>query len=309
MDSFNKHLLRQEYKKLAELGDKLAAAEQQIDWEQFRPILTDLYSNQGPEGGRPNHDPVLMVKLLVLQSWYGLGDEETERQAVDRLSWRRFLGYPDKVPDSTTIWLFRERIADTGKDRLVWAELQRQLNEKGLKVRKGVAQDASFIEADPGPSNKPRGGEAKTRRCRDGDWAKRPKGSLYGYKLHVKADLDLGLVRSLDVTGASVHDSRVDLSLPGEVVYRDKGYFGAMPRGFDATMLRGVRGHPLGIRDQLRNNRIGSKRRPVERVFALLKRGFGCERVLVTSLERVRVKMMFMCLCFNLTQLGSLGVS
>ncbi len=309
MDSFNKHLLRQEYQKLAQLGDKLAAAEHQIDWEQFRPILTDLYTNNTEKGGRPNHAPVLMVKLLVLQSWYGLGDEETERQAVDRLSWRRFLGYPDKVPDSTTIWLFRERLAETGKDRQVWAELQRQLNKKGLRVRKGVAQDASFIEADAGSSGKPRGEEAKTRRSRDGDWAKRPKGSVFGYKMHVKTDLDLGLVRSLDVTGASVHDSRVDLSLPGEVVYRDKGYFGVEPQGWDATMMRGVRGHPLGVWDQLRNNRIGVKRRPVERVFALLKRGFGCERVLVTSLERVRVKLLFMCFCFNLTQLGLLGVS
>jgi transposase, IS5 family len=309
MDSFNKHLLRQEYQKLAQLGDKLAVAEKNIDWERFRPLLVDLYTNDTEKGGRPNHDPVLMVKLLVLQAWYGLGDEETERQAVDRLSWRRFLGYPDKVPDSTTIWLFRERLAETGKDKLVWGELQRQLDRKGLKVRKGVAQDASFIEADPGPSGKSRGDEARTRRSRDGDWAKRPKGSVFGYKLHVKTDLEHGLVRMLEVSTASVHDSRVDLSLPGEVVYRDKGYFGVVSRGYDATMMRGVRGHPLGIWDQLRNNRIGSKRRPVERVFAVLKRGFGCERVLVTSLDRVRVKLLFMCFCFNLTQLGSLGVS
>ena len=309
MDSFNKHLLRQEYRKVAQLGDKLAAAEQQIDWEQFRPILGGLYDNQGPQGGRPNHDPVMMVKLLVLQSWYNLPDEEMERQAVDRLSFRRFLGYPDKVPDSTTIWLFRERLAESGKDKLVWVELSRQLDAKGLKVKKGVAQDASFIEADPGPSGKPRGEEAKSRRSRDGDWAKRAKGSVFGYKLHVKTDLDLGLVRSLDVSGASVHDSRVDLSLAGEVVYRDKGYFGVKPRGWDATMLRGVRGHPLGFRDQRRNNRIGSRRRPVERVFAVLKRGFGCERVLVTCLGRVRVKLLFACFCFNLVQLSSLGVS
>jgi IS5 family transposase len=249
-----------------------------------------------------------MVKLLVLQQWYGLSDEETERQAVDRLSFRRFLGYPEKVPDSTTIWLFRERLAETGKDKQIWAELQRQLDSKGLRVRKGIAQDASFIEADPGPSDKPRGEEAKTRRSRDGDWAKRAKGSVYGYKLHVKTDLDLDLIRSLEVTGASVHDSRVDLSLPGEAVYRDKGYFGVKPRGWDATMMRGVRGHPLGFRDQLRNNRIGSKRRSVERVFALLKRGFRSGRVLVTTLGRVRVKLVFSCFCFNLVQLGTLGV-
>ena len=62
--------------------------------------------------------------------------------------------------------------------------------------------------------------------------------------MHVKTDLDVRLIRAVEATSASVHDSRVDLSLPGEVVYRDKGYFGVRPRGFDATMRRGVRGHP-----------------------------------------------------------------
>ena len=98
------------------------------------------------------------------------------------------------------------------------------------------------------------------------------------------------------------------LSLPGEVVYRDKGYCDVKPRGFDATMLRGVRGHPIGLRDQLRNNRIGSRRRPVERVFAVVKRVFNGGRVLVTTLGRVRVKLVFSCFCFNLVQMGSLGV-
>ena len=102
--------------------------------------------------------------------------------------------------------------------------------------------------------------------------------------------------------------SRVDLSEPGEVVYRDKGYFGVEPMGFDATMRRGVRGHPLGESDGSRNRRIGSKWRPVERVFAVLKRVFHGGRVLVTTLPRVRVKLVFSCFCFNLLQLCSLGV-
>jgi IS5 family transposase len=110
-----------------------------------------------------------------------------------------------------------------------------------------------------------------TRRSRDDSWAKRLRESVFGYKVHVKTDLGFGLIRAVDATSASVHDSRVDLSLPGEVVYRDKGYFGVQPRGWDATMRRGVRGHPRGLRDWLRNSRIGSKRRPVERVFLLKK--------------------------------------
>ena len=307
MESFDSYLLRQIYEKAARLGDRLAKIKQAIDWEKFRPIIKAIDRNDTPRGGRPNTDVVLMVKLLVLQQWYGLSDPELERQAAYRIDFQHFLGFPEQQPNYSTVWSFRERLAATRTDSLLWAELQRQLDENGFRVRKGVTQDASFIEADPGQSSKPRGEEARTRRSRDGDWAKRKTGFVYGYKLHVKTDLEHGLVRSLEATTVSVHDSRVDLSLPGEAVYRDKGYFGVEPRGWDASMMRGVRGHPLGLRDRLRNARIGSKRRLVERVFAVLKRVFGSGRVLVTTVERVRVKMVFSCLCFNLVQLGSLG--
>ncbi|MDP6725503.1 MAG: IS5 family transposase [Arenicellales bacterium] len=309
MDSFSSYLFRKAYKEVEKLGDKLARIEPLIDWEAFRPIIRDLYDNKTPKGGRPNVDEVVMVKLLMLQQWYGLSDPELERQATDRISFRRFLGYPDRVPDSTTMWLFRERLADTGRDKAVWEELQRQLDEKGLSVKKGVVQDASFITSDPGHAkkDKPRGGEARTRRSRDGSWAKKGVKSSFGFKLHAKLDVDLGLIRDLETTTASVHDSQVDLSRPGEVVYRDKGYFGVEPRGYSATMRRGVRGRPLGIRDRLRNRRINRKRAPGERPFAVIKRVFGSGHVMVTTVARVRVKMVFACFCFNLVQLGTLA--
>ena len=207
------------------------------------------------------------------------------------------------------MWQFRERLARTGRDRLVWAELQRQLDEKGLQVRKGVVQDASFITSDPGHAraDKPRGDGARTRRSRGGSWSKKSGKSFFGYKLHAKVDTDHGIIRDLEVTAANVHDSRVDLSLPGEVVYRDKGYQGVEPRGFNATMRRGARDHPLCIWDRLWNARINRKRAPGERPFAVIKRVFGSGHVLVTSVERVRVKLVFACLCFNLVQLGRLG--
>jgi IS5 family transposase len=170
MDSFNSYLLRKLYKETTRDGDKLAEAEKQIDWNRFTPIIQPMYNNQGPTGGRPNMDPVLMVKLLVLQAWYGLSDPELERQVNDRLSFRHFLGYPERAPDYSTVWSFRERLARTGKDKEIWAELQRQLDTKGLKVRKGVVQDASFITSDPGhaAAEKPRGEKARTRRSKDG---------------------------------------------------------------------------------------------------------------------------------------------
>ena len=309
MTTFRTYMLRKAYENVRKNGDKLAEAEKLVDWEAFRPIIRPMYRNRTPRGGRPNVDEVVMVKLLVLQSWYGLSDPELERQVDDRLSFQRFLGYPEKAPDYSTVWQFRERLADTGVDGEVWAELQRQLDEKGLKVRKGVVQDATFITSDPGhaPAGKPRGEEAKTRRSVDGTWAKKGSKSSYGYKLHAKSDVDLGLIRDLETTTASVHDSRVDLSRKGEVVYRDKAYFGVEPRGYDATMRRGVRGHPLGIRDKLRNKRINRKRAPGERPFAVIKRVFKAGHVLVTTVPRVHVKMVFACFCFNLVQLGTLA--
>ena len=309
MDSFTSFTLRKLYQKIHKLGDRLAKIEPLIDWEAFTPIIQPLYDNQGPQGGRPNIDPVVMVKLLVIQAWYGLSDPELERQANDRISFHRFLGFPGEIPDATTVWLFRERLAETGRNKAVWEELQRQLDEKGLSVKKGVVQDASFITSDPGHAkkDKPRGEEALTRRSRDGSWAKKGSKSYYGFKVHAKSDVDLGLIRELETTTASVHDSQVDLSRPGEVVYRDKGYFGVEPRGYSATMRRGVRGRPLGIRDRLRNRRISRKRSPGERPFAVIKRVFHAGHVLVTTVKRVHVKMVFACFCFNLVQLGTLA--
>jgi IS5 family transposase len=309
MDSFTSFTLRKLYQKIHKLGDRLAKIEPLINWEAFTPIIQPLYDNQGPQGGRPNIDPVVMVKLLVIQAWYGLSDPELERQVNDRISFHRFLGFPGEIPDATTVWLFRERLAETGRDKAVWEELQRQLDEKGLRVKKGVVQDASFITSDPGHAkkDKPRGEEALTRRSRDGSWAKKGSKSYYGFKLHAKSDVDLGLIRELETTTASVHDSQVDLSRPGEVVYRDKGYFGVESRGYSATMRRGVRGRPLGIRDRLRNRRINRKRAPGERPFAVIKRVFGSGHVLVTTLPRMHVKMVFACLCFNLLQLNTLA--
>ena len=318
MGSLTDFALNEEYKRIEQLGDKLAQLEAVIDWEAFRPIVAGLYDNRSEKGGRPNIDEVVMIKLLVLQAWYGLSDPELERQVADRISFRRFLGSWDVIPDHSTVWLFRERLTETGKDQEIWEELQRQLVAKGYEVKKGVIQDASVITADPGQKDRKRkrkgrrgsgggGGGAKTRRSLDGTWLTHGKKSWFGYKLHVKTDMDHGLVRALETTTASVHDNKVDLSRKGEVRYADKGYFGVSCRGFDAGMQRGVRGHPLGIRDKLRNKRIARKRSPGERPFAVIKEIFGLGHVRVTTVARTGVKMLFACFVFNMYQLRTLA--
>ena len=308
MASFIDFAFREEYERVRILGDKLSEIDTLINWEAFRPILKDMYNNKTEKGGRPNIDEIIMIKILILQEWHGLSDPELERQITDRISFRKFLGFPDAIPDYSTVWTFRERLSKTGRDKKIWQELQRQLDSKGLKVKKGVIQDATFITSDPGhaKADKPRGDEAKTRRSKDGTWTKKNSKSYFGYKLHSKSDVDYGLVRDIETTAASVHDSQVDLTKPGEVAYKDKGYFGAPSKGYSATMRRSVRGHPIGIRDILRNKRISKIRAPGERPYAVIKNVFKSGHTMVTTVARVAVKMVFASFGFNLFQLLTL---
>lgn len=302
--------IKEKYENLLKIGDKLAEISKHVNWKAFVPIVSGLYDNRSDKGGRPNMDEILMVKMLILQGLYGLPDQELERQVNDRISFQNFLGFPEKIPDYSTVWYFRERLANSGKDKLIWAEFQRQIESKGLGIRKGVAQDATIITADPGQTaSKPRGENAKTRRSRDGEWNKRKNGSKFGYKVHSKIDTDHGLIRDLEITSANVHDNQIDLTKPGEVSYNDKGYFGAKIKAYDGIMRRAVRGRKLSFKDIHRNKRISKKRRQIERHYAVIKRVFKSGHVLVTTIARVRVKMMFACFCFNLYQLQTLANS
>ena len=310
MSTFTNFFIQHEYASLAALGDRLGEISGLLDWDAFRPLLADLYTNDTEKGGRPNYDVILMIRMLVLQQWYGLSDPELERQATDRISFRHFLGYPETIPDRSTIWLFRERLASSGKDTAIWEEFQRQLETKGLTIKRGVIQDATFITADPGhaPVDTPRGDQARTRRSRDGTWAKKGSKSQFGYNLHILMDKENQLIRRIMTTTASVHDSRIDLSRNGETVYRDKGYFGVKPQAsMDKTMHRATRGHPLSIKENRRNKAISRTRSLVERPFAVVKRVFHAGQLMITTIARVRVKNTFSCINFNLRQLCTLN--
>jgi len=86
-----------------------------VYWNCIKPLLSDIYKNGTEEGGRPNFDPVFMVKIMFLQSLYGLVDEAME--ICSNIRFMNFLDYPESVPDARTIWLFRESIASYYKDK------------------------------------------------------------------------------------------------------------------------------------------------------------------------------------------------
>ena len=71
-------------------------------------------------------------------------------------------------------------------------------------------------------------------------------------------------------------------------------------------MNRSVRGHPIGIWDILLNERISRKRAPGERPYAVIKNVFKSSQVMVTTVARTAVKMVFASFGFNLYQLLTL---
>ena len=156
--------IRTEYSRFKGHRDDLCEIGSQIDWERFRFLEPLLYKNKTSLGGRPNIDIVIMVKLLVLQHWFGLSDPELEWQVADRISFRIFLDTTEVVPDFSTVWLFRERLIKSGRFDDLWRELQRQIDEKGYTVKEGSIQDATFITSDPGQKRKKKDQEGKCKK-------------------------------------------------------------------------------------------------------------------------------------------------
>lgn len=321
--TFESYILKEKYKKIQGLGDRLSLMKEQIDWRPFIKIIEDAFDDNDKTGGRPHTDELVVVRCMLLQSWYGLSDPELEFQCNDRISFQNFLGLDSKVPDFSTIWRIRDRLKERGKEELIWKELQRQLNKKGYTVKKGVIQDASFIEADLGRKRYQKEKKAKregkpveyskkqlSHIDKDGSFSVKNGQVHYGYKNHTKTDIDHHLIRDYDATSASVHDNNVDLVEEGDhAAYRDKGYFGKPLKAkkvLDKTMKRATKARKLNGGEQLRNRAISRIRAQGERPYSVMKRVFHGDRTQVKTLERVMIKEMFKCFAYNLYQLVTL---
>lgn len=117
-----------------------------VDFERFRPELTDAYS---PNLGRPAIDPVRMLKILFLRFHYRLSDRQVMERAKTDMAFRWFLdlGLDDAVPNHTSDTYFRQRI---GPERFaqVFQELVSQAREAGLVKDRLRLKDATHMLAD-----------------------------------------------------------------------------------------------------------------------------------------------------------------
>ena len=136
-------------RKLSETASALEKLDARIDWEMFRPTLEKAFDREakGP-GGRPRFDVMMMFKILILQRYYNLSEEQTAYQINDRLSFQKFSGLTlaDLVPDKNTIWDFKESLDREGGVEKLFVCFEDHLKEAGLVGSVGKIIDASFVD-------------------------------------------------------------------------------------------------------------------------------------------------------------------
>ena len=265
-------------------NDSLERIGEVVDWERLGGLVGDIYA---AGEGRPSYPPLMMVKVMLLQQWYGASDPQIEEALRDRLSFRWFvgLGLHEESPDHSTISRFRGMLTERGVVEGMMEELNRQMEEKGLMVKAGTLMDATLVE-----SQGRRVSKKEEATDKDAAWARKGGRNYYGYKVHVGVDEGSGLIRKAVLTPANVNDTEVaDELIMGDegVVYADRAYdtrerrarLKSMGIG-DGIMKRGNRHHPeVSEQDRERNELISKVRARVEKVFGTLKRTYGYSRV------------------------------
>ena len=295
---------------LSKSGDPLVRLKEVVDFEQFRSLLKAALKTRsgGRSGGRPPFDPILMFKIMVVQSLYTLSDDQMEFQIRDRLSFMRFLGLDlsDTVPDGKTIWLYRERLKDHIQS--LFQHFNHLLTQKGYLAMGGQIVDATIVKAPrqrmtDGEKEESKSGKKAAEiwdhppkaRQKDTDARWRVKQSKpkkagqvplgipeFGYKNHITACKTHGFVRGFLATHGAQHDGSVLMDLLADntsgTVWGDSAYATKdnLARLNDRCMTsdlhrRKPQGKPMPRQMAKANSRRSKVRARIEHVFAAQK--------------------------------------
>ncbi len=211
---------------LSAKGDPLEAIDRLVPWESFRgdieaAVLTPETERKSTAGRKPID--ASCCSDAILQSLYIC---RTSRSSIRSAIGSRLRGsairYRGCIPDGTTLWLFREKLARLALLKL-FDRFDRHLGAKGYIARGGQIVDATIVPVPKQRNTREeneaiKSGEtpkawkkkpAKNRqKDKDARWTKKHGRSFYGYKNHVNADAMHKLIRRYDVSDAAVHDSQ-----------------------------------------------------------------------------------------------------
>ena len=318
--------------KISKHGDPLERLDLVINWDIFEPVLQELVNKERKSNaGAKSYSPLLMFKILILQRYYNLSDNQIEYQILDRLSFCRFLGLTlsDKVPDEKTVWDFRERLTNQELDAKLFSIFHGKLEENDLIAHEGKIIDASFVEmprqrntreenkhikstgtAPEAWNDKP---NKKRQKDIDARWTKKNNESHYGYKDHIKIDNKHKFIDTQDATSASVHDSQVLDNLLEEEkdvgcdIWADSAYTGEEQ---DNTIKKykmnnkvhekGTRNHPLTEVQKESNKEKSKTRVRVEHVFGFIEGSMNRLQLNCIGIKRASALISLINLTYNM---------
>lgn len=325
-------------RKIDSNGDPLVKINQFVDWELFRPDLEAARQNarthaRKSNAGRPPIDVVLLFKMLVLQALYNLSDDATEQQALDRLSFHRFLGLSlgDLVPDAKTLWAFKEILKPGDTAKKLFLRFDDLLRRNGFEATHGQIIDATIVrvptrrdtkevneQVKNGEGDKVEWGKnARRQKDVDARWTKKRKKSFFGYKDHAAVDVKHKIVRQYAVTPASVHDSNIYEELitanTGVEEYADSAYRSAerVAGRLEAGKVphfqeKGTRGHPLTAEQKVANRERSRVRSRVEHIFGAKVMRAGSVLLRTIGLARAKVGLGLRNVAYNMERYAML---
>jgi len=247
----------------------LAEMERVVPWAKLIAVIEPAYPTSGRVGRQPMGVPK-MLRMYLLQQWYGLADEALEDAIYDSQALRDFVGIDlsrESVPDATTLLKFR-RLLEAGElTKKMFEEINTHLHQQGLLMRAGTIVDATIIAAPS--STKNASGE------RDPEMHQAKKGNQwhFGMKAHIAVDAESGIVHSVITTAANVNDvTQAGALLHGQEsdAFGDAGYRGVAKR----EQAQGPQWHIAmqpGKRKLLSDSALGQMIEKVEKIKASIR--------------------------------------
>jgi len=283
-----------------------------VPWQALIDLIEPHYPKASKKGGRPPYPLATMLRVHLLQQWYSLSDPAIEEALIEVPTMRRFAGIElisDRIPDETTILTFRHLLEKHELGEQIFEIVKFHLSARGMTMRQGTIVDANLFAAPSSTKNK----EGK----RDPEMHQTKKGNqwYFGLKVHAGVDKDSGLIHSVMVTAANVHDLIPAAELlhgDEKVVYGDAGYQGIAKRPemadkktqFRVAMRPGKRrvlpDTPEGRLEDLIETAKAHIRSKVEHPFRVIKQQFGFQKTRLRSLAKNRGKINVLAALTNL---------
>lgn len=256
----------------------LAEMERVVPFARLEAVIEPHYPKTGSKGGRPSKPLAVMLRVYMLQNWFGYSDPGMEEALYDIQALRRFAQVSlldGAIPDETTILNFRRLLETHQLTDALFAQINAHLSERGLILKSGTIVDATIIHAPSSTKNKDKARDPEMSSThKHGQW-------YFGMKAHIGVDAEGGAVHSVAGSTASVHDSqRLDDCLHGqeEGVLGDSAY-GSKAKAEalaqkGATLLTPIKAKPgrkLHPLEKQANRLIAGPRAKVEHLFRIVK--------------------------------------